>query len=86
MRLSTLRKIPISIACTIVLSLLISFTVIISIPAPVLAGTCAIGGCDCGDCDDCTTKSARFDLFGVSVVAYGCACGTDGPVCQGSAI
>lgn len=86
MRLSILRKLPPYVICTIVLSILVSFFVINSISTPLLAASCAIGGCNCGACDDCTTKSARVNLFGFSVVVYGCACGTDGPVCQGTAI
>ncbi len=85
MRHSMFTRVKLPLVGTIILSLILFFVVATSLAPPLMAGDCAIGGCDCGSCgSDCKTKSLRIDFFGVDIVLYECLCpGT--AFCQGQA-
>lgn len=86
MRLSKVKKLPLSLLGTVVLTLILSFMVVNTFSTNLLAGSCAIGGCDCGDCANCDKFGGRILVMGVPVVVYGCSCGDDLPACQGTAL
>lgn len=84
MTLLKLKKIPVSLFGTVILSLLLSFVLVTSMAPSLTAGDCAIGGCDCGSCENCDKFGGRIDIMGFPVVVYYCSC--PGVICQGQAL
>lgn len=81
-----MKKTSTSFVITLVLGLALVLLIAGSLPEPLLAGVCAIGGCNCGSCENCVTSSGRIPIpiVGVSVIYYSCSC-PGSSFCEGAA-